>query len=87
MPVFMIKVTHELARTLRSGDTAAASELLNAISAHGAKIGSPTGSVGEASLYYTIENIDAERSGALTRALGAIPGVEAAYAKPADELP
>lgn len=86
MPNFMIKVTPELAHSLRSGD-AAASELLNTISAHGAKIGSPTGSVGEASLYYTIENVDAERSNALTRALDDLPGVDAAYAKPADELP
>ena len=60
---------------------------MNAIRAHGAKIGSPTGSVGETSLYYTIEDVDAERSDALTRALGAIAGVEAAYAKPAAELP
>ncbi len=51
MPDFLIKVTPELAHSLRSGDDAAASELLDAISAHGARIGSPTGSVGEASLY------------------------------------
>ena len=48
-----------------STNAAATSELLNAISAHGAKIGSPTGSVGEASFYYTLENVDAERSDAL----------------------
>jgi hypothetical protein len=87
MITFMIRVSPELALALQLKDVATASELLNAISAKGAKLGSPTGSVGEASQYYSIENVDAHSSEALTRVLSAIDGVEAAYAKPADELP
>ena len=87
MTGFVIKTSPELASSLRSEDKVAASELLNVISAHGAKIGPPTGSVGEAALYHSIEDVDAKRSDALTRALMALPGVDAAYAKPADELP
>jgi hypothetical protein len=87
MATLMIKLSPELASSLQSKDVAAASELLNAISAYNANIGSPTGTVGEASLYYTVENVDAERSEALRQALSVIHGIEAAYTKPADELP
>lgn len=87
MTDFVLKVSPELASSLRSEDQVAASELLKIISAHGAKIGPPTGSVGEAALYHSIEDVDAKRSDALSRALMAVHGVDAAYAKPADELP
>lgn len=87
MPTFMIKVSSELAHSLRSNDLAKTSELLNVINEHGAKIGLPTDRAGEPSLYYSVEGVDEKRSDSLRRKLSALPDVDAAYAKPSDELP
>jgi len=87
MSQIMIKVSPQIANSLNLKYKSYADELLQIISAYNARIGSPTGTVGEAYLYFPIEIMDSHRRDDLIQALAALPGVEAAYVKPADELP
>lgn len=87
MSHIMIKVSPQIANSLNLKYKSDADELLQVISAYNARIGSPTGPVGEANLYFPIEIMDSHRCDDLINALAALPGVEAAYVKPADELP
>jgi hypothetical protein len=83
----IIKVSSELARSLASSATPAAANLRRAVRAHGAELGPPTGSVGETRQYFTVIGVASERVDGLLQDLRRQHGVEAAYVKPADELP
>lgn len=87
MPQLMIKVCASLAAQLSSSEEAAPGELVQLVERAGGKIGSPTGSSGEASQYFPIENVSSENVERLRSRLERLPGVEAAYLKPTDALP
>ena len=83
----MIKVSPSLAESLRDSVGGSADELNRLVEEAGGTIGKPTGSVGETAQYFAIENLSSGKAEQLRRALERLPGVEAAYLKPADELP
>ena len=87
MPQLVIKVSSSLANSLQRSVDGLAGELVRLVRKSGGEIGSPTGSVGEAARYFTIENLPSENAEQLILQLQQLPGVEAAYIKPADELP
>jgi hypothetical protein len=87
MPDLMIKLSRGLAMAVsRSADTSS-EDLTRLIESYGATLGRPVGSAGEASQYFKVEGVEGESTERLRTELSRLEGVEAAYVKPADELP
>lgn len=87
MTQFVVRLVPGLARKLKGKASLSANSLLKIINSHNAKIGPPTGDVGESARYFPLELNDANRGEDLLEALRRHPGVEAAFLKPDDEAP
>ncbi len=87
MPDLMMKLTADWAQRIARSDRRPPPELAKVLDTFRATLGPPTGTVGEASQYFRVETADPRHLTALQRSLERLDGVEAAYVKPADELP
>lgn len=87
MPDLMIKLSDKVARDLATKEDRLPKALARTLADFQARLGAPTGTVGESRQYYRVDNVKPERLEALRSALEGLPDVEAAYLKPDDAAP
>ena len=83
----MIKTSRSLADRLQRSVQDDSNEIVRLVKSAGGKIDAPTGTVGDSAQYFAIDNLSLDNAERLREKLAKVPGIEAAYLKPADELP
>jgi hypothetical protein len=87
MPDLMIKLSDKVARDLAAKGDRVPAALARTLSDFKARLGAPTGTVGESRQYFRVDNVVPEKLEALRSALESLGDVEAAYIKPDDAAP
>ena len=87
MPDLMIKLSDRASRAAAKGRSRLPDDLARILADFQARLGAPTGAVGEARQYFRVDNVVPEKLEALRSALEKLSDVEAAYIKPDDAAP